>query len=246
MEASNNLFAHRTVADVVADDYRRGAVFKKFGIDFCCGGGKTVEAACAAGGVSYTQLGQALLAADQPRGTSLPSDPRGWDLGFLADYIVNVHHTYVRENLPILLQFTGKVARVHGGHRPELVEIARLVEELAGEMDQHMMKEEKVLFPHVRKLAEARRDGAPTERPVFGTVKNPIRAMEHEHDRAGDLMRRIRVLTDDFVPPMDACNTYRASFAKLEEFEEDLHRHVHLENNILFPATVKLEEGGQA
>lgn len=235
-------FAQRSVGEVVAEDYRRAAVFKRFGIDFCCGGGRSVAAACEKKGVAYEELERALVAAEPSRSGTGHPDPRGWDLDFLADYIVNVHHGYVRENLPVLLQFSGKVARVHGSARPELVEIARLVEELAAELEAHMAKEEHVLFPHIRTMVAARKGAAPVEQPAFGTVQNPIRAMEHEHDRAGELMRRLRELSGDFTPPADACNTYRATFAKLEEFEEDLHRHVHLENNLLFPRAASLEQ----
>lgn len=235
-------FASRTVGDVVAEDFRRGAVFKRFGIDFCCGGGKTVQAACEAKGVSYEALEAALLAPSPAEQAAGQVDPRAWDLAFLADYIVNVHHQYVRETLPVLRAFTSKVARVHGNGNPELVEIARLFDELAAEMEQHLLKEERVLFPYVKELAAARRGEAVDLRPPFGSVRNPIRAMEHEHDHAGALMAQIRTLSSDYTPPEYACNTYRAAFAKLEEFEEDLHRHVHLENNILFPRAEVLEE----
>lgn len=241
METPCPNIAQRTVGDIVADDYRLGAVFKRFGIDFCCGGGRTVQAACDKQGVAYDELEQALLAAQQSRTNGAP-DVRAWEPGFLADYIVNVHHNYVRESLPVLIQFAQKVARVHGGNRPELVEIAKLVTEIAAELDEHTQKEEDILFPYIKELSSAQQNEAPAGQPAFGTVQNPIRVMEHEHDHAGALMRRIRTLSDDFTPPAEACNTYRALFAKLEEFEEDLHRHVHLENNILFPAALTLEQ----
>lgn len=239
--AQHQDFRHRPVGEVVAEDYRLAAVFKRFGIDFCCGGGRTVQAACDKKGVTYEELEQALLFAKPPRdGAHLP-DPRGWDLGFLADFIVNVHHRYVRESLPVLLQFATKVARVHGDDQPELVEIAILVEELAEELEGHLAKEERVLFPFIKELVAAQDRSVPPEPAPFGTVRVPIRAMEHEHDHAGTLMRRIRELSNDFTPPEGACATYRGLFAKLEEFEEDLHRHVHLENNVLFPRASALE-----
>jgi regulator of cell morphogenesis and NO signaling len=234
-------FRERPVGEVVAEDYRRAGVFKRFGIDFCCGGGRTVQEACERKGVEYEELAQALLASTASRSGSAQPDPRGWKLDFLADYIVNVHHGYVRETLPVLLQFSQKVARVHGERRPELVAIARLVEEIAGELEQHMRKEEEILFPYIRALVAAGSAGGSVVLPGEDAADGAMRLMEEEHDHAGELMRQIRELSGDFVPPEGACNTYRASYVKLEEFEEDLHRHVHLENNLLFPGTEKLE-----
>ncbi|RMH76286.1 MAG: iron-sulfur cluster repair di-iron protein, partial [Calditrichaeota bacterium] len=154
--------------------------------------------------------------------------------------------TYVRESIPLLREYTAKVARVHGDAHPEMVEIARCFEELAQEMEQHMMKEEQVLFPYIKQMVVAEKQGRLLPPPPFGTVQNPIRMMEMEHDRAGELMKQIRKLSRDFSPPEDACNTYRVTYHKLEEFEADLHQHVHLENNILFPGAIALEEKLQA
>ncbi len=211
----------RPVGEVVAEDYRRGAVFKQFGIDFCCGGGRTVEDACARRGVALEELEAALSASDLPRGEDRLPDPRGWDPGFLADYIVNVHHRYCRDSLPVLLAFAEKVARVHGNHTPELTEVDVRVRELAGEMEAHMRSEEEEVFPAIR----AGEGGSAA-----------LGQMEAEHEHAGGLMAEIRALTSEFTPPPEACATWRAMYAKLEEFEGDLHRHVHLENNVLFPA----------
>ncbi len=220
-DASTDL-RHRPVGDVVAEDYRRGAVFKQFGIDFCCGGRRTVEEACTRKGVSVKELEEALTAADFPRGDDRLPDPRRWAPAFLADYIVNVHHTYCRETLPVVQAFAEKVARVHGERVPYLVEIDEKVRDLAREMEAHMEAEEEEVFPAIRSgkvTAEA------------------FAQMEEEHEEAGGIMEEIRRLTDDFTPPPGACNTWRAMYAKLEELEGDLHRHVHLENNILFPAS---------
>lgn len=234
-------FAQRTIGDLVAEDYRRATLFKQYGIDFCCGGGRTLEAACEKNGLAVEDMERAL---ENIKGRNGAESARAtaWSADFLADYIVNEHHTYVRENIPIIQEFSAKVARVHGAANPEVVEIAGLFQELAVEMYQHMMKEERVLFPHAKLLVAAEKDGRTAAPPPFGTVRNPIRMMEHEHDRAGGIMREIRRLSSDFTPPEHACNTYRVLYAKLEEFEEDLHRHVHLENNILFPRVVELEE----
>lgn len=232
--------SERTIADLVNEDYRRATVFKKHGIDFCCGGGKTLEAVCEKKGLPLEDMQHALAeVAAAPSNESMR--PAGWSPDFLADYIVNEHHAYVRESVPLLQEFTLKVARVHGESNPDLIKIAMLVDELALELMQHMVKEEKLLFPYIRVLVAALENGRAQESPVFETIHNPIRMMEEEHDRAGEMMREIRRLSSDYTPPEHACNTYRVSFAKLEEFENDLHRHVHLENNVLFPKAVALE-----
>lgn len=229
----------QTVGELVAQDYRRAGVFKRYGIDFCCGGRQTLEAACEEKGVAPGEVEQALRTADE-RGSVLGSRPGTWSPGFLADYIVNEHHRYVRENVPVLRDFTQKVARVHGKAHPEVVEIAERFEELASELLRHVQEEEKELFPYIKALAAAEEEGAEPERVAFDTVQEPIHAMENDHDHAGALMDELRALSDDFTPPEDACSTYRATYAKLEEFETDLHRHVHLENNILFPKAAAL------
>lgn len=228
-------FAQRIVGDLVAEDYRRAAVLKQFDIDFCCGGGKTLEAACQQKGIALDDVERALAVADS-RGHAPQARVTVWAPGFLADYVVNEHHAYVRESVPVLRAFTQKVARVHGAARPELLDIAALFEEVATELETHMAEEEAVVFPRIKALADGT-NGAPE-----GSLRALIGEMEGEHDHAGDLMRQIRRLSADYVPPEDACNTWRASFAKLEEFEDDLHRHVHLENNVLFPKALALEE----
>ena len=235
-------FAHTTVGALVADDYRKAEVFKRHGIDFCCGGGRTVEAACAKKGVSLSTLERELLAVQQTDRGSETENANTWDLGFLVDYIINVHHTYVRTNIPLLREFTKKVARVHGHANPEVIEIAKRFGEIATELEQHMMKEEHILFPYIKHLAMARSQNEPVGPPPFGTVHHPIRMMEHEHDHAGSIMKEIRHLSHDFTPPEHACTTYRVLYFKLEEFEADLHTHIHLENNILFPKAIALEQ----
>ena len=226
----------RTVGEVVAEDYRLGAVFKRFGIDFCCGGGLPIEEACQRRGVSYPELESALESAQPARAEGQMPDPRGWPPAFLADYIVNVHHRYCRETLPVLEQFTQKVARVHGPGRPALVELHRTLMELSHEMEAHMTAEEEEVFPAIRALEEDSSGSAPA--PEAPTAPGPdlLARMEDEHETASGLMAEIRRLSDDFTPPEGACATWRAAYAKLEEFESDLHRHVHLENNVLFPA----------
>lgn len=224
----SHAFTDQTVGSLVAEDFRRGAVFKRFGIDFCCGGGRSVGAACSKAGVEPGVLERALAEVGQSS-AGVPARVSAWSPAFLADYIVNEHHTYVRENLPVLRAFAQKVAKVHGHAQPELAEIAARVEMLAQELLTHLASEEKSVFPLIKAL------GSGSEAQTRDDLRTLIDELEHEHDAAGTLMREIRTLSDDFTPPEWACNTYRALYAQLEEFEEDLHRHVHLENNVLFP-----------
>ena len=164
-------------------------------------------------------------------------DPR-----FLVDYILNIHHAYVRKNAPLLIEFTTKVARVHGQANPEVIEIAELFKELVSELELHMMKEENILFPYIKRLVAFQGSNKAWDKPPFGSVQNPISMMEMEHEHAGNAMAEIRKLSNHFTPPEHACTTYRVSYLKLKEFEEDLHKHVHLENNILFPKASALEQ----
>ncbi len=223
----------RTVGEVVAEDYRRASVFQRFGIDFCCGGGRTVRAACEGGGVAYADLERELKALERSGDRGGP-DPQAWELDVLARHIVDVHHGYVREATPSLLQFSEKVVRVHGARHEELREIRALVVELTSELGRHMAEEEGVLFPRIERLLAARAaNGGRVDEPDL--VSAPLGDLEDDHEHAGEILRRIRALSGGYSPPADACTTYRALYAKLAEFEADLHRHVHLENNVLFP-----------
>lgn len=229
-----------TVGEMVVADYRKAEVFRKFGIDYCCGGKKSLEETCRKKNIDPALVQAELDALDQlaPAEHTLAE---GFEPDALADYIVAQHHRYVSQSLPILYELTAKVARVHGERHTELVEIFRLFKVLGQELEMHMLKEEQVLFPYIRRLSEARRTGVALPAAPFGTVQNPIRMMESEHEFAGESMEDIRRLSQDYTPPADACTSYRVLFAKLDEFEQDLHRHVHLENNILFPKAIELE-----
>ncbi len=223
-----------TVAQIVTEDIAKAHVFKRFGIDFCCGGSKTLEEVCATNNVSIDLLMSALSQQNDTKQRSL--DYNAWDLGFLIDYLLNVHHKYVKESAPILRQYATKVAKVHGGGYPELLEILKLLEALLTDLETHLAKEEQILFPYIKGLLS----GGQTQ-AAFGTIQNPIGVMHAEHDEAGELMSQIRRLTNDYTPPEGACNSFRALYHKLDEFEQDLHLHVHIENNILFPKAVVLE-----
>jgi regulator of cell morphogenesis and NO signaling len=230
-----------TVGEIAAKDLRKAAIFRKYGLDFCCGGKKTVKEACAEKGLDVTLIEQELQQADKVYDTR-PLPYQEWGLGFLAEYIVNTHHTYVRSTLPDLLAYAQKVARVHGSYHPELVQINVLVNNIAQELSEHMVKEERILFPYIKQLSEAKEQGKVIAKPGFGNIENPIRMMEVEHESAGHDLAQIRVLANEFTVPEDACGSYRMLFKMLEEFESDLHLHIHLENNILFPKAQKLEK----
>ena len=230
-----------TIGEMVVADYRKAEVFRKYGIDYCCGGKKPLEEACRKKGIDPQAVQQELDESDK-KPSDVHQDFNTWELDALAEYIVEKHHRYVTESLPMLFELTAKVARVHGDRHPELVEIARHFNTVARDLQMHMHKEEHVLFPYIVKMAVARRDGAALLPPFFGSVENPIRMMEAEHEEAGGGMDAIRRLSDDFTPPVDACTSYRVLFAKLNEFEQDLHQHVHLENNILFPKSIAMEK----
>lgn len=229
-----------TVGELVAADYRKAEVFRKFGLDFCCGGKKSVEQACREKGLDVYAVKKELADLDRQTGEK-GEDFDQWPLDTLADYIVSRHHAYVNESLPILYELTQKVARVHGERHPELIDIAEHFDAVAQELRMHMHKEERVLFPFIQDMAAAEREARPLPPAPFGSVANPIRMMEAEHESVGGDLAAIQTLSDDYTPPSDACTSYRVLFAKLQEFEQDLHRHIHLENNILFPKAIALE-----
>ncbi|MGI0105519.1 iron-sulfur cluster repair di-iron protein [Salinimicrobium sp. WS361] len=230
----------KTVAEMVTENIKTAHIFKKHGIDFCCGGGISLDKACEKYNVDYNLLTQELLNVDQTN--SRATNYNRWELDFLTDHIINVHHSYVEENIPLLLQYSARVAQVHGSHYTELLEIKELVKEVAGELSAHLKKEELILFPFIKQMVRAKKENTELPAAHFGSVDNPIKMMETEHEDAGELLRRIAKLSNNYTPPQGACNTYRAFYAKLEEFEQDLHQHVHLENNILFPKSLLLEK----
>lgn len=226
----------QTIGEIVAQDYRTAGVFKQFGIDFCCGGKRPLKEACEEKGIDTGAVEQA-LAILQQQSSALQTSYQDWAADFLADYIVNRHHAYVRKAIPEITAFAEKVARVHGKRHPETLEIFYNWQALASELSTHLLKEENILFPYIKQLTNSNENTM----PPFGSVQNPVRMMEMEHEDAGELMRTIRTLSNDFTPPQDACTTYRVLFSFLAEFESDLHEHIHLENNILFPKAIKLE-----
>lgn len=236
-----NIHPEMTVGDLVSQHFRTADVFERHGIDFCCGGKKTLAKVCADKSINWDELVAELEKASQvTERAGCHAD--AWDPGFLADYIVQVHHRYLHENLPVVAEFAARISRVHGARHPELRIVEKQVGLLAADLLEHMEKEERILFPYVKSLDLASRQHKAAPGMPFGSIQNPIGVMENEHDYAGSLLDSLRELTGDFTPPEDACVTYRAAFEKLKELDEDLRWHVHLENNILFPKTILLEK----
>jgi len=236
MEITKN----NTVASVVTENIKYAHIFKKHGIDFCCGGDITLEKACAKNDVDYDTLKKDLLSFNNIISTDL--DFGSWELDKLIDYIVNTHHTYVSDSIQIISQYANKVTKVHGHHYTFLIEVNKLYHDVANELIAHMKKEEQILFPYVKKMVDIQSGKTSTTLSQFGTVNNPIKMIEEEHENAGDIFKTISSLTDGYTPPDGACNTFKALYSKLEEFEQDLHQHIHLENNILHPKAIKLEQ----
>lgn len=229
----------KKVGDFVKENIKTAHVFKKYGIDFCCGGGVSLERACRKENVNVEDLIADLLKLESATLGSQNFD--SWKLDFLCDYIVNTHHAYVAESMPMILSYAQKVANVHGHAHPPVIEIYRLFTAVANELAPHMKKEELVLFPYIKKLVKAKDENTVPGEPHFGNIENPIRMMEVEHETAGDLLKEIAKISNNYTVPEWGCNTFRALYAKLDEFEQDLHIHVHLENNILFPKATNLE-----
>lgn len=230
-----------TIKSIVTNDFRAAAIFEKYSLDFCCKGGVTIDQACSERNIDATSVYAELA---QLASTSHENEPHfsEWPIDEMIDYIVNVHHKYVRESTPVICAHTQKVATVHGNNHAEVIEIARHFGTVAEDLRRHMMCEEQVLFPYIKSLVRAKRNGGTIIPPPFGTAQNPIRVMEAEHRAAGDELYEVRSLSKNYIPPEDACTTYRVSFKELQQFEQDLHQHVHLENNILFPKAIALEQ----
>jgi regulator of cell morphogenesis and NO signaling len=234
----NEQLASRTVGEVVAADFRAAAVFEQFGIDFCCAGRRTLDDACRTAAADPDVVLHALAAL--PRAIEADDDAARWPIPRLIDFIVSTHHAYVRSALPTITRHLAKLVDVHGSRHPELSRVAAYFDQVVADLGQHMLKEEQILFPYVRDLAESG-DGCGRTPNPFGTVANPIQMMEREHQEVGDALRIIRELTRGYVAPDDGCATYAITMAELLQFERDLHRHIHLENNVLFPAAMRIE-----
>lgn len=229
------------IGELVAQDYRTASVFKKYGIDFCCQGNRTIQDACVKKNIDTKSVLRDLSGIVQEQ-SQPATDYKSWPLDLLADYIEKKHHRYVEQRTLEIKPYLDKICKVHGEHHPELFEIQQHFNATAGELAAHMKKEEFILFPFVRKMAKAKQEGLKIDAPHFGKVENPIQMMMDEHSAEGDRFSKIDGLSNNYTPPQDACNTYRVTYALLKEFEQDLHLHIHLENNILFPKSIELEK----
>jgi len=230
--------ANQTLAEIVAENLRSAIVFEEYGLDFCCKGKRPLSEACAEKNVDVEEVISSLAELSQSIKSLNVND---WELDFLVDYIINNHHQYVRRMIPVISLHADKVASVHGQNHPETIKIADLFLAVREELEGHMMKEERILFPYIKQLSLAKKNNEQAAPPPFGTIQNPITMMEAEHQSAGDAMSKIKELSNNFSAPADACNTFKALYSELKEFEEDLHKHIHLENNILFPKSIELE-----
>ncbi len=229
----------RPLADIVTADSRTAVIFDRFGLDYCCHGHQTLTDAAAHAGIAVdavlNDIGGLGPAGEKDAVTE-------WkELDDLSRYIVRRHHGYVREQTPVIAAYLDKLVARHGERHPELAEIRAIFTSLSEEMAAHMMKEENILFPFIELLAVNARKGGRLPAGPFGTVMNPVRMMEEDHREAGESLTQLRQLTSAYTPPPDGCTTYRLCYKELADFEADLHRHIHLENSVLFPQAVELE-----
>ncbi len=225
--------ANKTIGEIVAADFRTAKVFENHGIDFCCGGKVALAATCTEMGLDLAALTRELEEVN-----SEPADRSqnysSWTLPFLADYIVNTHHAYLKENDGQIAAYAGKIAEVHGAHHPEVIRIAAIFDKIATDMVAHLKEEEEVFFPAVKRADAARMAGIAPDVTDRETIRADLLKLHHEHEEIGDAVHTIRHLSKDYAIPDDACNTFMLTYRFLKEFEDDLHKHVHLENNILF------------
>ena len=234
----NNLM-DKTLAEIVTDNIRSAIIFEEAGLDFCCKGKRSLKDACAEKKVDVQKIVNELINLSGDGNETQNVDD--WQLDFLVDYIMNNHHQYVRRMIPVITLHADKVASVHGKNHLETIKIADLFLAVREELEMHMMKEERILFPQIKQMILNQKENSQFFPPAFGTIQNPIRMMEYEHTNAGDALYQIRELSNNYSHPEDACNTFKALYSELKEFEEDLHKHIHLENNILFPKSIELE-----
>lgn len=223
----------KTIGQLALEEPKAIAVLEKLSIDYCCHGNRPVDVACQEAGISVDELLRAIGAAPEA------PQARDWSkvsLKELQEYIVRTHHVFTRGMLDTVGQLSVKVAQRHSGRHPEVLQVNRLVQQLITDLLPHMMKEEQILFPYVEELEAG--NAAP---PFFGTIQNPIHMMMMEHDAAADLLQQLRAVTANYTLPGDACISFRALYERLQDLEQDLHRHIHLENNVHFPRAAELE-----
>lgn len=235
----HHITADTTVGEIVANDYRSARIFEKHGIDFCCGGKVALAAICRERGVDLATITRELDAL-QEESVDRSQNYTSWSLPFLADYIVNTHHSYLKENDGQIVAYARKIAEVHGAHHPEVVKIATIFDKIAVDMVGHLREEEEVFFPALKRADAARSAGTMPDVRDRDIIRTSLVRLHREHEEVGDAIHEIRRLSQEYELPDDACNTFMLTYRKLREFEDDLHKHVHLENNILFPKAAEL------
>ena len=228
-----------TVGEIVAADFRTARVFENHGIDFCCGGKVALETVCTENGLDLSTIISELEGVKN-ESAERSQNYSSWALPFLADYIVNTHHLYLKENDAQIAAYARKIAEVHGAHHPEVVRIAAIFEKIAADMAAHLMAEEEVFFPAIRRVDTAKISGNTPDEKDLETIRVSLLKLHREHEEIGDAVHTIRHLSDNYAIPEGVCNTFVVAYQKLKEFEDDLHKHVHLENNILFPKAAQL------
>lgn len=235
----NDAATGESIGQIAAKDIRKAEVFKKYGIDFCCGGKKSLKQVCEESGLDAATIEAELdQVQTKPQGENFDR----WEPDFLADYIYNKHHRYYYDEAPVISDLLAKVVGRHGNQHQELELLQALYKKLAAELDTHFMKEEKVLFPFIKALVQAKKTGSTAELYNGFSITQPVQMMESDHEAAGEILVEMRKLANDYTTPADACNSYQFLYQKLKALEEDLHQHIHLENNILFPKALKLEK----
>lgn len=234
------LDANRHLSNFVSENFRYAQVFEDYGLDFCCNGNRPLKDACAEKGID---IGKVLKSLQNTGESQAGADHNfaEWDMSFLIDYIINVHHSYVKKSMPNVQAHFNKIAEVHGENHPELKKMKDLFADLSDELEAHMEKEEKILFPVIKHLEELQKNGGTLEEMPFESVKDPISMMESEHDTAGEILKEMRELSSGYKVPEDGCSTYEITYKEVDDFEKDLHKHIHLENNILFPKATSVE-----
>ncbi len=232
-----NVLASKTLAQIVTNNYKAASIFEKHHLDFCCKGKRTLEQACSESDIKIEEVIEQLEKAGDTN--DLKTNYNELSLAQLSEHIVSTHHNYVKNEMPALHGYLQKVASKHGDRHPEMNKVFQIFVAVKEEMEFHMQKEEMVLFPRIKDIENQIQEG---KKVVINSsyLQSPINMMEQEHDHAGSMLAEIRNLTNNYNPPADACTTYQLSFASLQAFELDLHRHVHLENNILFPKALKM------
>jgi regulator of cell morphogenesis and NO signaling len=238
-----NVITEKTVLELALKNAVATRVFEGLGIDYCCGGSRTLEQACHAANISVDLVLKSLEDAQLSSPTN--SKDRNWQmepLGDLVSYITTTHHKYTRNEIARLTPLFAKVCSVHGANHPELLKLRDIFTGLSQELTVHLMKEEMVLFPYIIRMEAAVIEKAPIPPAPFGPVQNPVAMMEHEHDSAGNALRAIWEISRGYISPPDACVSYQTLYEALAELEADLHQHIHLENNILFPRAIEMEK----